>query len=197
MQIDESDEQDSNPPDSIHRSLEPDSKVTLESATHCWKQSLHSISTDDGMQIDETAGQDRNANLPIRESFEPDSSVTLRSASQPSKQPSPSRVTGAGMKIDESDDESANPGDSVKEHLEPWIYSTDKADPQKQRKFRGKEADSGTFAKHETRPSSIAYPTPSITIVCSKSVPDARAMRCEFAFRNAASITFSMSYVDY
>jgi hypothetical protein len=51
MQIDESDEQCENANSSIHESLEHDSNVIVERALHSRKQSLQSLSTDEGMQI--------------------------------------------------------------------------------------------------------------------------------------------------
>jgi hypothetical protein len=47
MQIDESDEQPSNPRPSITETLEPDSKVTAASDWHFEKQRLQILSTDE------------------------------------------------------------------------------------------------------------------------------------------------------
>jgi hypothetical protein len=68
MQIDESDEQDKNADFAIRESLQPESKVTLESALQLLKQNSQRCSTDDGMQIDESDEQDANAYFSIRES---------------------------------------------------------------------------------------------------------------------------------
>jgi hypothetical protein len=58
MQIEESDKQEQNAPDSIRESLEPSSNVTLQSFMHDSKQYSPSISTDPGMQIEESDEQE-------------------------------------------------------------------------------------------------------------------------------------------
>jgi FtsZ-binding cell division protein ZapB len=86
MQIDESDEQSRNAPDSIRESLEPVSNVTIESLEHPVKHAAHTITTDDGMQIEEIHEQKPNAYCSRRESLEPGSNVTPENAPQRLKQ---------------------------------------------------------------------------------------------------------------
>jgi hypothetical protein len=80
MQIDERDEQNSNANCSIRESLQPDSNVTLESASHQLKQNSQRSSTHDGMEIDESDEQDQNAHFSSRESLQSDPNITLESA---------------------------------------------------------------------------------------------------------------------
>jgi hypothetical protein len=96
MQIDESDEQYRNANDSICKSVEPVSNVTLESPLHSLKQRSQRISTDDGMQIDESDEEHENANDSIRESLESASNVTFQSALHAWKQVAQSTSTDDG-----------------------------------------------------------------------------------------------------
>jgi hypothetical protein len=68
MQIDESDEQSENAHSGRDESREPDSNVTIERDSHPRKQSLPSISTDEGLKIDESDEQSENAHSGIDES---------------------------------------------------------------------------------------------------------------------------------
>jgi hypothetical protein len=70
----------------MHESLEPDSKLTLDSAAQSSKHCTESVSTDEGMQIDARAEQHTNAFWPIVETFAGDSNVIVESLSQFSKQ---------------------------------------------------------------------------------------------------------------
>jgi hypothetical protein len=71
MQIDERDEQKQNADFSIGVSLEPGSKLTLESSQHSFKHSASTISRDDGMQIDTTSDECANVRPPIRDISHP------------------------------------------------------------------------------------------------------------------------------
>jgi hypothetical protein len=70
-QIEESDAQDENAPDSICDSLEPASNATLQSAPHVSKHFVPSVSTEDGMQIAVSEDQNVNPACSICKSREP------------------------------------------------------------------------------------------------------------------------------
>jgi hypothetical protein len=86
MQMDESEEQYTKASRSIRESFDPGSNVTIDRFTHREKQSLHRISTDEGMQIDESEEQCANADVSIRESLEPASNVTIARLTHDEKQ---------------------------------------------------------------------------------------------------------------
>jgi HPt (histidine-containing phosphotransfer) domain-containing protein len=79
--------------------------VTVERDLHPEKQSLPSISAEEGMKIDESDEQSRNAQSAIDEGREPDSNVTVERDLHSEKQYLPSISTEEGMKIDESDEQ--------------------------------------------------------------------------------------------
>jgi hypothetical protein len=66
MQRAESDEHSEKLDDSMRRSFEMDSNVTVESLRHALKQFSDNISTDEGMQIDESDEHSENAEDSIR-----------------------------------------------------------------------------------------------------------------------------------
>jgi hypothetical protein len=59
--MDERDEQFRNPVCSIHKNLEPDSNMTVESDQHSEKHIFETLATVEGMQIDERDEQRANA----------------------------------------------------------------------------------------------------------------------------------------
>jgi hypothetical protein len=97
MQIDESDEQDSNADFSIPESVEFASNLALKSASQCEKHSTQSISTDDGMQIDESDEQYENADESIRETLQHASNVTLETNRFPEKELDPNSSIHLGI----------------------------------------------------------------------------------------------------
>jgi hypothetical protein len=70
-QIDESNEQVSNTPSSIRRSLESDSSLNVKSERHVQKQLQPSCSTEEGIEIDKSEKQEENAEAPRAEILEP------------------------------------------------------------------------------------------------------------------------------
>jgi hypothetical protein len=68
MEIDESDGHEKNADLAIDESLATDSKVRIERDLHPRKQSLPSLSTEEGMPIDESDGHEENADSSIEES---------------------------------------------------------------------------------------------------------------------------------
>jgi hypothetical protein len=101
--MDERAEQYSNVHRSIFESLEPDSKVTVESPVHAQKQPAPSNSTDARMQIDARDKQELNADDSITESFEPGSNRTIERFLHVLKQDSPRTSRHEGREIDESE----------------------------------------------------------------------------------------------
>jgi hypothetical protein len=97
MQIDESDEQESNANAPIDESLESDSNVNVERDSHSQKHCLPIVSTDEGMQIDESDEQEENTDSPIDETFEPLSKTTSEMLSLPKKHPRSSRSMVFGI----------------------------------------------------------------------------------------------------
>jgi hypothetical protein len=75
IQIDRSDEQDSNADLPRIEILEPDSNVKSERSSQLSKHESEMISMDEGIQIDRSDEQSSNADLPRIEILQPDSNV--------------------------------------------------------------------------------------------------------------------------
>jgi hypothetical protein len=85
MEIDDSETQSRKAETSIHESLEPDSKMTVEREEQPMKHPSQSRSTERGMEIDESTIHALKALASMHESLELDSNMTVKREEQAMK----------------------------------------------------------------------------------------------------------------